>query len=759
MAFEKAKVLKAAEKFLSQGKITAAIKEYRQIVDNDADDLTTLNMLGDLYVRAGKKEEAVSCFERIAQHYSTQEFNLKAIAMYKKIERIRTRDPIVALKLAELYASEGLVHDARAQYLVVADAYTRNGDHKRTLEILHKIADLDPNNTDVRLKLAEGYVKENMRREAAAAFVQAANRLHQTAAHDKALDAYNKALQLFRDDREALRGMLESHIARGTADEAAEVLERVVETNEDDNELVSMLARAYLEAEDPKGAEHATSLLMKQDGTNYPQFLPVTRLYLKQGEVDETIRILSTIIERMLAGREERELLEIVNQVLDRNPDHVAALKMLVRIHWWQRDMDALRSSLERLAEAAEASELIEEERYALTQLVRLAPDEQRYLERLNLLGGLQEETADDFSAPPEPESDVPQFETFAVVEDEDELAPTAAAVTFEEFETNAAAAFADPAMSFADLNEDEAGSGFSTSSGDFQEVDFNLVATPETPPANVETSVETGPEQEARHENMMRQELESVDFYIAQGYADIAVDTLEMLERQFGPNAEIQSRREKLAARNQQPAATEAAVFEFGGVEEAPATPVPETITFDADAAYATLAGDDGNNKVATAKPAAAGIDAGLAELFEEFRVAEEGDEVREDFETHYNMGTAYKEMDLMDEAIQEFQNAAALVKPGDGTSRFLQCCNMLGHCFIQKGMPEAAVSWFKKGLQAPGHTEDEYQALRYELASAYEQLGDLKHAREFYTEVYGVDVSYREVAEKLSQLRQKQE
>jgi tetratricopeptide (TPR) repeat protein len=750
MAFEKAKVLKAAEKFLSQGKINAAIKEYRQIVDNDADDLTTLNMLGDLYVRAGKKEEAVSCFDRIAQHYSTQEFNLKAIAMYKKIERIRTRDPIVALKLAELYASEGLVHDARAQYLVVADSYTRNGDHKRTLEVLHKVGDLDPNNTEIRLKLAEGYLKENMRRDAAGAFVQAANRLHQISSYDKALDAYNQALQLARDDREALRGMLECHIARGTADEAAEVLDRVVETNEEDNELVSMLARAYLEAEDPKGAEHATSLLMKQDSTNYPQYLPVTRLYLKAGEVDETIRILSTIIERMLAGREERELLEIVNQVLDRNPDHVAALKMLVRIHWWQRDMDALRSSLERLAEAAEASELVDEERYALTQLVRLAPDEQRYLDRLNLLGGLQEETGDDFSTPAEPESDVPQFETFAVVEDEDELAPAAATITFDEFETNEApaAGFADPSMSFADLNDDEMTSAFSSSANDFQEVDFNIVATPEAAPA----SVEAAPVDEARHENMMRQELESVDFYIAQGYADIAIDTLEMLERQFGPNAEIQARREKLAARDQQPATAEAGIFEFGGVdEEVAATPAAETITFDTDSAYAT----GGNN----AKPAAAAIDAGLAELFEEFRVAEEGDEVREDFETHYNMGTAYKEMDLMDEAIQEFQNAASLVKPADGTSRFLQCCNMLGHCFIQKGMPEAAVLWFKKGLQAPGHTEDEYQALRYELASAYEQLGDLKQAREFYTEVYGVDVSYREVAQKLSQLRQKQE
>jgi tetratricopeptide (TPR) repeat protein len=759
MAFEKAKVLKAAEKFLSQGKINAAIKEYRQIVDHDADDLTTLNMLGDLYVRSGKKEEAVSCFERIAEHYSAQEFNLKAIAMYKKIERLRPRDPIVAFKLAELYASQGLVHDARSQYLVVADAYTRAGDNKRALEILHKIADLDPNNTDIRLKLADGYLKENMRRESAAAFVQAANRFHHIGSQDQALDAYSKALQLVRDDREALRGMLETHIVRGTADEAAEVLERVVETHEDDNELVSMLARAYLEAEDPKGAEKATSLLMAQDAANYTQFLPVTRLYLKVGEVDETIRILSTIIERMLAGREERELLEIVNQVLERNPDHVGALRMLVRINWWQRDMDALRTSLERLAESAEASELVDEERYALTQLVRLAPDEPRYLERLNLLGGLQEETAEDFSALPEPESEIPQFETFAVV-DEDEIA-SSAPVGADEFESNAipGATFTDPTASFADLNEQsfadlsDESAPFATPRNDFQEVDFSIV-TPADARASgaAEDSVEEG----ARQETVMRQELESVDFYIAQGYADIAIDTLEMLERQFGSHPEIQARREKLAARDKQTDAPK--VFEFGDVEELTATPVTDEVTFESDNAYASLAGDGGNN-VGSAKPAAPGIDAGLAELFEEFRAAEEGDEVREDFETHYNMGTAYKEMDLIDEAIQEFQTSAGLVKPGDGTSRFLQCCNMLGHCFIQKGMPEAAVLWFKKGLQTPGHTEDEYQALRYELASAYEQLGDLKQAREFYTEVYGVDVSYREVAEKLSQLRQKQE
>lgn len=766
MAFDKAKVLKNAEKFLSQGKINAAIKEYRQIVDNDVNDLTALNMLGDLYVRAGKKEEAVSCFERIAEHYSNQEFTLKAIAMYKKIERIRTRDPIIAHKLAELYATQGLVHDARAQYLVVADAYTRAGANKKALDILHKIADLDPNNTEIRLKLADGYLKEGMKRDAADAFIQAANRLHQIGSNDKALDAYGKALELVRDDFDALRGMLETHIARGTADEAAEVLERVVQGREDDTELVLMLARAYLEAEDPKGAERATAMLMERDPANYPQYLPVTRLYLKVGEVDETIRILSTIIERMLAGREERELLEIVNQVLVSNPDHVGALRMLVRIHWWQRDMDALRSALERLAESAEASELIDEERYALTQLVRLAPDEPRYLERLNMLGGLQEEIAEDLATMPEPSgSDVPEFETFAVVEDDDELV---AAQGFEvsEFETNEApgAEFetsndvfaSDPTASFADLNEEFE----PTSHTDFQEVDFSMTSPVVAEPVAAADS----PAETARLENMMRQELESVDFYIAQGYSDIAVDTLDMLERQFGTHPEIKARRDRLAGGGAAAPAAEAAVFEFGGAEEfAEATPV-EAIPFEVDTSFATIA-DDGNQVTTPVAPPLAvpvapvgsGIDAGLAELFEEFRAAEEGDTVQEDFETHYNMGTAYKEMDLMDEAVQEFQTAANLVKPGDGTSRFLQCCNMLGHCFMQKGMPDAAVIWFKKGLAAPGHTEDEYQALRYELASAYEELGDLKNAREFYTAVYGVDVSYREVADKLSQLKNK--
>ena len=748
MAFDKAKVLKAAEKFLAQGKISSAIKEYRQIVDNDTDDLTALNMLGDLHASAGEDDDAILCFDRIAEHFRDQEFNLKAIAMYKKIERLKPRDPFLSHKLGELYAAQGLVVDARAQYLIVADAYTRAGQNKKALDILHKIADLDPNNTDIRLKLADGYLNENMPREAAGAFAQAATRLHQTGRDDRALAAFAKALEIQPDNTEVLSGMLEAHIARQTPDEAAEVLERIVHGKEDDNFLVSLLARAYIEAEDAQGAERAIAMLMTQDASNYTQLITVARLYLKAGEVDQTVRILASIIERMLAGREEKELVELVNQVLERNPDHVPALRMLVRIHWWQRDMDALRATLERMAESAEASGLVDDERYALTQLVRQAPEETRYLERLNEIGGLQEEAVEDFSTAPDVTStDVPDFDSFSIISqpETDQPAPAPMALEFESNQAGSLAA-SDPETSFADLSETAMPAAVSGSaSQDFQEVDFGDGAGTGSHPVSADTG-ETGG---ASRETLMKQELESVDFYITQGYSDIAVDTLQMLEKQFGAHPDIVARRKKLMADQGQAPASDA-VFEFGGAE-------PLAKVEDADMSFATLS-EEGRKSPAVVASARPIVDSGLTELFEEFRMAEEKDDVsEEDYETHYNMGTAYKEMDLLDEAIHEFQTSAALVKPNDGTSRFLQCCNMLGHCFMQKGVPRAAVIWFKKGLDAPGQNEDEYQALRYELALAYELLGDIDNALHLYTEVYGADVSYRDVAKKLRKLGKK--
>jgi tetratricopeptide (TPR) repeat protein len=726
MAFEKAKVIKAAEKFLSQGKITAAIKEYRQIIKHDPGDLTTLNMLGDLLARDGEKEEAAHCFLRIAEHYREEQFRLKAIAMYKKIEKLKPRDPATARELADLYAAQGLIADARAQYLVVADAHTRAGESRETLKILHKIADLDPHNTDIRLKLAESYLKEHLPAEAAKAYCEAAGSLLENSQFEQSLAAYAKARELQPHDFGALKGLVSAHVALGTADDAAEILEKAVSENPDDTELLSMLAHAYIEAEDAAGAERTTALLMSNDASNYRRYIEVARLYLKHDQNDETARILGNIIEPMLAGREETDLLELVNELLARDPEHVAGLRLLVRIHWWQRDMEKLRNSLERLAEAAEAAELPDDERYALTQLVRLAPDEQRYSERLTALGGVIEETGDTPLAEDPAATVVPSFEGFALVESE--AGAEAPETTAVEFEWNSVVEEAPTTtnISFAELNEPdqiEESLGVDPFATDFGVTE---VISGEEPAAG---------EQPNQTEAMMREELESVDFYIKQGYSDIASDTLQLLDKQFGPHPEIDERRRKIEAGKGGKRREMVADVVIGGVE------VEEVI------------------QPVSSGPASAGLDSGLAEIFEEFRIEAEGESAtsNEDYETHYNMATAYKEMDLLDEAIREFQVASNLTAANDGTPRYFHCCNMLGHCFLQKGLPQAAALWFKKGLDVPGRNPEESKALQYELGSAYEQMGDLHRAVGAFTEVYGVDVSYRDIGDKLASLQER--
>lgn len=760
MPFEKAKVLKAAEKFLSQGKINPAIKEYRQIVENDPDDLTALNMLGDLLARAGNKDEAISCFTRIAEHYREQDFRLKAIAMYKKIEKLKPRDPKTASNLADLYAAQGLMVDARAQYLIVAEGYTRAGETKQSLGILHKIADLDPHNTDVRLKLADGYLKEQMNHEAAKAYGDAAKSLLERGELEKALEAYSKSYELLPNDRAILRGLLSTHVALGTPEDAAEILEEAVSGNPDDMDLLSMLGESYIQSENVPAAEKVTAQLVEHDSSNYRRYIEVARAYIKAGEPGEAARVLDLVIEPMLAGREENDLLELIDELLQQYPEHVGGLRLLTKVNWWQRDMDKLRSTLERLVESAEHAGLVDDERYALTQLVRLAPDERRFNERLEALGGSLEETHDTEVMSAQLIAERSEFDVFGTVETVDEI--PAAEVVAGEFVWNSVSeeTVHDPNASFADLNEVEfessRGGDMSLSSdaaaADSTEFTFNTQLDDSTSTATSEPDGE-------KTQAVMQQELESVDFYIAQGYSDIALDTLEILERQFGAHPEIEKRRQKLSGgesvASAQEFTAEAELFESNAAEPVEAEPAVNIV-----AEVETQPTSPETFEAVVEAPASKGLDSGLAEIFEEFRLEAEGDHAgsNEDFETHYNMATAYKEMDLLDEAIREFQTAANLTRPEDSTPRYFQCCNMLGQCFIEKGMPRAAVLWFKKGIDTPGRSPEEYKALQYELGSAYEQMNDLSRAIGAFTEVYGVDVSYRDVGERINELQMRQ-
>lgn len=794
MPFDKAKAIRAAEKHLAQGKVPAAIEEYRRIVENDTDDFTSLNTLGDLYIRTGGRENGIACFKRVAEHYRVQGFTLKAVAMYKKVLRYTPEEPTVAMALAALYEQQGLLIEARAQYLTVEALLARRGSAREALEVLQRVADLDPNDTNVRVRLAEGFEREKLSDLAAQAFTEAGDRLFARGEHERALEVYSRALVLRPHAHAALQGMLVSHTARGTADEAAEILEGAVKSKPGDLELHAMLVRAHVESENAEAAERVANELIARDPSCYAYFFEIARLCLRQKDSERAVSLVGRIIETALTGREDAQLLELLEESLRRDPEHLGALMLLARIHEWQRNDLLLRTTLERLAEAAEASGDAEVERKTLARIVRLTGGEPHHHARLSELGGapeLEEHLLHASAAQAAAgHGDVPTFESFlqidpnAVSAHSDEANARVENSSAFAWETGsqdspgeANVSTADVSFEFAgDVSVDEvAGDAneFTNNAGESQFTDNagEYLSSAAPPPAfedfghvvfdepsyDAQLQPEGEPSADAR-ESMLQQELSSIDFYVAQGYNDIALSSLEMLESQYGDDPRINERRRLLNPLSQ-PAAD-------AKVDQSPA---PEfSLSNETDASFSKMSQDAAqvardasvSESQQQAKNKAPGIDPGLAAIFDEFREAVEDEDAEEapDFDTHYNLGLAYKDIELYDSAVESFQTAIQSASPGDGTPRYLHCCNMLGHCFARKGMHKLAAMWFRRGLDAPGHTEDEYQALRYELAEAYERMGDVQRAIDVFSEVYGIDVTYRGVAERLRELHEQQ-
>jgi len=144
------------------------------------------------------------------------------------------------------------------------------------------------------------------------------------------------------------------------------------------------------------------------------------------------------------------------------------------------------------------------------------------------------------------------------------------------------------------------------------------------------------------------------------------------------------------------------------------------------------------------------------LKEVFDEFRaeLGEMGAE-DEDLETHYNLGIAFREMGLLEEAISEFQKVAKASDSGRAFRYTMQCCTLLGLAFMEKGQPAIAAIWYERALKTPGNDPESTLALRYDLGVAQESAGEPEAALKSFSQVYAMNIDYRDVAERIAALQ----
>ena len=304
---------------------------------------------------------------------------------------------------------------------------------------------------------------------------------------------------------------------------------------------------------------------------------------------------------------------------------------------------------------------------------------------------------------------------------------------------------------------------------------------SPGAPPAPAAPAPPSEPSEASRPAEPPADELLEIDFCLEQGMVVDASERLQTLERLFPGHAQLARRRMRLeggAAEDARPALRDILSEDFESVLDAelgraltdemargaesappatpvqgpPAPPLDESSLFSDEQEFFNFAGElqteMKQESGAPAVPEVSGGDVPLEEIFREFKKGVEQQLSPEDYETHYNLGIAYKEMSLTDEAISEFQRAAK------SPQYAVECCSMLGLCFLEKGLPQLAIKWYRKGLDNPGIREEDRLGLQYDLANLYADLGDRENAYRTFLEIYGSNASFRDVGERLREL-----
>jgi pilus assembly protein FimV len=982
------KVKQDADKLEKAGRLDQAIVLYRQVVEDNPRDWNTINKIGDLYAKTNKVREASQEYAKVADFYAKDGFLLKAIAIWRKINKLDTSAPDPYLSLADLYAKQGLMSEAKSHYQIVVDEYIKRGKAREAGDVLKRMAEIDPGDLKVRSKLADLYTREGNAGKAVDEHIAIAEELHKKGHLAEALQVLEKGLKLDPSSARLRSELARIHLVQRNYDKAAQYLQDALKGSPNDPQILARLGEAHLGSKKIAEAESIFKRLLALNPDDDDTRAQMARVCLQQGQLDQAFEQLMPVVDRLLERRDPAKAATLLQQIVQKNPSHAKSLQKLVDVYRAAQNETALVTTYSQLAEAYINQKDFGQAATALEALVQREPQNQQHRTKLDFvrskLGGggagapapateaLPELIEEEFDlSPAEPASGFelgvaepapapvvrpparptrpavrPAIETSGPLSDEDkefieehlgegrvfrkyglidkaadqfeaviarfpdnvdarkelldvykekglaakvgEQSAALAEIFRLKGDSNAAEAYeaeaqrlapeavpakapvpapaaaprpaARPAAPPAPAAKAPADEGELTLEeqavplvgSDEEEISLEVEEQPEAAAiapveeTSIDLGVEVGGEEEmparffedepaagaapaseeiaieSAGEDLVLEEepappppppplkaaaprpapappaaapakapppgaapagpavpadlqrmLEEVEQYVSLGFIDDAKEALREVSARHAGHPAIQAQLAQLGldlAEEPEAAPAEPSLDEsLGGlgVEEPPPAAEASDLVSEppAEAAPDLSAGDSGLDlsdelgelfgaqAAVDEEPAAAGAtdlgDAGLADIFKEFKKGVDKQLGKEDYDTRYNLGIAYKEMGLLDEAIAEFQLAAK------DEARLLECSSMLGICFMEKGMPKLAVKWFEKGLQAPGRSDEEYAGLRYDLAMAYEADGETKKALSLFTDLYGQDANFRDVAAKVRELR----
>ncbi len=389
MAINKAKALAAADKHIAKQNFNKALNELLKVVKIAPNDTTLLNKIGDLYSKLGKKRDAIKYFTKVAESYQKGGFNLKAIALYKKVTRIDPRYMDARDRMVNLYMQQGHLSEAKGELRKMAEFYYKENLFARALTCYEKLVEIDSSNLDARIKITELLMREGRREDAIQHFIVMARELLEKNMLHEAQKIVGQGLKIDTRHPGLLVLLSQTYIAEGKVDEALTQLTEICRENENDLNALRILGKTYLDRGQLRDANACfiRALHLSEEETSSAE--EVARQFIKKGNLDEAYGALVHVSDIYLSRGDYEDAIRLFRSILYSDENHLPSLEMLVRIYEDAQQISNAVLTIEKIINYYKARGENERVVELIIKLLELEPNNREWRARLETMEGM----------------------------------------------------------------------------------------------------------------------------------------------------------------------------------------------------------------------------------------------------------------------------------------------------------------------------------------------------------------------------------
>src|ERR1700681_1800498 len=400
MAYNKSKYVEAAQKLLNQGKVVQAIAEYQQVLKFEPRDQVTLMTVGELYIRQGETFQDIDYFERLAQIFVGDWFLTKAIAVYKRIAKLAPEEIRPLEKLADLYVQQGVMSEARPLFLQLAEIHLKANRQPEAISLLKKLLVAEPDNLRIQIRLADLYHAMGQNADAIEAYVSAAQRALARRDQSECEKLVERALKIDPKNQAAVIVKARIFSSQGKADQAAKLLEQVVDLDKG-GEQSELLLDIYIKNSDWEQASALASRVFAADIKNFGPAQKVVDALLQADEGEPAFALVNRIRIPMVDAGQSEAVGRLLSELGARLPGRLEPLEWLVELYSRGNDSFHLPDALAHLGDALVAAKKYDRAKEIFEQLVAHDPASDAAKRRLNdVRRKLGHDVAEDAAAP-----------------------------------------------------------------------------------------------------------------------------------------------------------------------------------------------------------------------------------------------------------------------------------------------------------------------------------------------------------------------